>query len=259
MSCPRPNTVRSNPKDVGELAEPLRSRIWTAMQDAPRKKLVLVSGFRDPGRQWDLRHERCRGRECDRGCKGYPVTAVPYASNHQKRLAADMGGYDLDWLINNRQKYGLGLTVRSENWHFEASGTDSRTGKRIGSPTVRIIPFGNTPTPTPTPKPKDEFMAALTEAEQREMLTNSRLTVQNMQKRAFAMRDPRDGRVWVFGDGGRWWVRNMEALNIMVWHGLVAGFPASGIPVATVIQIEGVPEVDVPTDVEALIAALPAE
>lgn len=159
MSCPRPNTVRSDPKAVGELAEPLRSRIYTAMQDAPTRGLVAVSLYRDPGRQWDLRHQRCRGRECDPACKGYPVTAVPAqlingqwvgGSKHQHRKAADMGGRDLDWLIANRARYGLGLTVRSEDWHFEAEGTDSRTGRKIGAPTVRILPYPGTSRPPTT-------------------------------------------------------------------------------------------------------------
>lgn len=175
MSCARPNTPRSNPKAVGELAEPLRSRIAQAIRDAPTGGLVLVSGLRDAGRQWDLRHERCRGRECDRSCKGYPVTAVPWSSKHQTGEAADMGGRDLDWLIANRARYGLGLTVRSENWHFQATGVDTRTGHRIGAPTVTIRPYGATITP-PKPKPptpKDDFMA-LTDSEQRELLAAAR-------------------------------------------------------------------------------------
>ena len=156
MACRRPDTPRSDTKSVGELAEPLRSRIATAIGDCPHG-LVLMSGYRDPGRQWDLRHERCPGRECDRSCRGYPVTAVPYASRHQTREAADMGGTGLSWLIARRAAYGLGLTVRSENWHFEAAGVDTRTGRRIGAPPVPIRPYSTGPTtpapitPTPTP------------------------------------------------------------------------------------------------------------
>ncbi len=122
MSCPRPSTPRSDPKDIGELAEPLRSRLHTLMGDAPDRGLVLVSGFRDPGRQWDLRHERCPGRECDRGCRGVPLTAVPGRSNHQKRTAADIGGTNLTWANRVKASYGLATPVKGEPWHFEAAG-----------------------------------------------------------------------------------------------------------------------------------------
>jgi peptidoglycan hydrolase-like protein with peptidoglycan-binding domain len=127
MSCLRPNTPRSNPKDIGELAEPLRSRLRTMMDDAPGHGLVLVSGFRDPGRQWDLRHERCPGRECDRGCRGFPLTALPGRSNHQRRTAADIGGRNLAWANRVKARYGLATPVRGEPWHFEAAGRPSVT------------------------------------------------------------------------------------------------------------------------------------
>ena len=162
MSCPRPNVPRSDPKDIGELAEPLRSRIWTATKMAPRRLLILNSGYRDPGRQWDLRHDRCRGRECDRRCKGYPTTGLPAqwdgtkwvgGSKHQHRKAADMAGLDLDWLIRNRFAFGLVLTVRGERWHFEAEGVDYLTGRWSPAPTVRIIPY---PTGETRPDPQDE-------------------------------------------------------------------------------------------------------
>lgn len=251
MSCPRPNTPRSDAKSVAELAEPLKSRIWTVIQDAPTKGLVLVSGFRDPGRQWDLRHDRCPGRECDRACKGYPITAVPYASNHQKRTAADMGGRDLNWLIANRARYGLGLTVRSENWHFEASGTDTRTGLKIGNPTVRIIPYGDKPKP-PEP-PKETFLMSLTEKEQRELLSNSRTALEKlaaMPTRDFVLRDPDNASVWVIGSGGRWWVKTMEALNLLIWTGKVAGLGTDGIPVAQRVWLDSIPIIATPDDVE---------
>lgn len=142
MTCLRPNVARSDPRSVAELAEPLRSRIAQAITDAPGRGLVLVSGYRDSGRQWDLRHERCPGRECSTACKGYPVTARPGTSKHEKRLAADMGGAALSWLIAHREAYGLALTVASENWHFEAGARDTRTGRVHNRPTVAIRPFG---------------------------------------------------------------------------------------------------------------------
>lgn len=158
MSCARPNTPRSNPKDLGELERPLRDRLWTMFQDAPAKGLTLVSGYRDPGRQWDLRHDRCPGRECDSGCKGHPTTALPGRSNHGKRKAADVGGRDLRWFVANVHRYGLHLPVPGENWHAEVAGT----------PTVRILSY---PGPAydqtvlpPAPRPFRTFAKNATDA-----------------------------------------------------------------------------------------------
>lgn len=121
-----------DPHDVGALKEPLRSRIYTAIQDAPNNGLALVSGARSPWQQYLLRVERVgASRAFNRNYPGSPRTAIPYSSNHQKGLAADMGGRDLGWLIAQESRYGLARTVRSENWHFEA----------VGSPIVRIIPY----------------------------------------------------------------------------------------------------------------------
>ena len=146
MGCPRPNTPRSDPYDIGELAEPLRSRIWTAVLMAPGHGLVLVSGFRDPGRQWDIRHDRVpHGQECNPAVKAHPATAVPYSSDHQRRTAADMGGRALQWLIDHRASLGLALTVSSEDWHFSADRKDTRTGRVHNHPTIPIIPYGVIP------------------------------------------------------------------------------------------------------------------
>jgi hypothetical protein len=131
VSCARPNTPRSNPKDLGELERPLRDRLWTMFQDAPSKGLALVSGYRDAGRQWDLRHDRCPGRECDSRCNGHPTTALPGRSNHGKRKAADVGGRDLRWFVANVRRYGLHLPVPGEDWHAEVAG----------APTVRILTY----------------------------------------------------------------------------------------------------------------------
>ena len=238
------------------------------MQDAPRRKLVLVSGYRDPGRQWDLRHERCRGRECDGGCKGYPVTAVPAilrngiwvgGSRHQHREAADMGGLDLDWLIQNRHRYGLVLTVKSENWHFGVGRKDVRSGVKNPQPTVRILKYGQGASkpapvePSPPPPRKGLFMD-LTPNEEREILTKVRTIDAAMPRKDFVMRDRRDGRVWVFSDSGRWWVRNMDALSLLIFAGKVQGFGPEGIPNAPPGQvgynmIDGVPEIVTPTDI----------
>lgn len=178
--CQRPNVPRSDAKDLGELEKPLRDRIWTAMQHSPRKSaggpsgLALVSGYRDPGRQWDLRHERVpAGQECNPKVKAYPATAVPYASDHGRRKAADVGGVDLLWLYRNCRAFGLWHNVSTENWHYVVSGT----------PTVRIIEYPGvaydnagpiTPPvpPIPTP-PKDTFLMALTDAQQKHVLARA--------------------------------------------------------------------------------------
>lgn len=173
--CERPNVPRSDAKDLGELEKPLRDRIWTAMQHSPRKSaggpsgLALVSGYRDPGSQWDLRHERVpHGQECNPRVKAYPATAVPYASDHGRRKAADIGGVDLLWLYRNCRAFGLWHNVSTENWHYVVSGT----------PTVRIIeypgvaydnagPIRPAP-PIPTP-PKETFLMALTDQQQADL------------------------------------------------------------------------------------------
>jgi hypothetical protein len=102
------------------------------MQDAPNDGLTLVSGARSPWQQYLLRRDRVGAALAfNRNYPGHPRTAIPYSSNHQKGLAADMGGRDLSWLIAQESRYGLARTVRSENWHFEA----------VGNPVVRIIPW----------------------------------------------------------------------------------------------------------------------
>lgn len=135
MGC-QPPVSYSNPRDLGQVAAPLRDRLWTAQLMAPRHGLVLVSGKRTDWMQWLLRHERCPGRECDPTCKGHPQTALPGRSHHRNLdavvSAADMGGIDLDWLGRNEQSFGLNRPVKGEKWHFENHGT----------PTVRIVPYG---------------------------------------------------------------------------------------------------------------------
>lgn len=133
--------VFADPKDVGQLAEPLRSRIYTAILDCNahfgREALVLVSGRRSPWQQYLLRRERVGAALAfDRRYPGSPRTAIPYTSQHQKGLAADMGGEGLSWLIAHESRYGLARTVSGERWHEEA----------VGNPIARIVPYpGSTP------------------------------------------------------------------------------------------------------------------
>jgi hypothetical protein len=143
----------ADPHDVGELAEPLRSRIYTVIQDAPNNGLVLVSGRRSPWQQYLLRVERVgSSRAFNRNYPGVPRTALPYRSQHQQGLAADMGGTAMSWLSQNRTRYGLARTVSSENWHYEA----------VGTPTARILPYpGSEPEEPFTVAQYEEIMARL--------------------------------------------------------------------------------------------------
>lgn len=128
MSC-KPPVAFANPRNVAELAEPLRSRVAKLIADAPRGGLLLVSGRRTPYQQWLLRHDRVPGRECDPLAKANPPTAVPGRSKHQSGLAADLGGLDLDWAGARAMHYGLSRPVRGEPWHFEPTP---------GNPTLTI-------------------------------------------------------------------------------------------------------------------------
>lgn len=138
----RPNTKRSDPTDPRQLAEPLGTRVRAMIADCPhRGELGLVSGFRDPGRQWDLRAQRVGAKLAYTSPPtGRPVTGVPArwngsawvgGSRHQHGEAADFGGTirAMEWMRANRERYGLALTVPSEGWHVEANKRDVRTGR----------------------------------------------------------------------------------------------------------------------------------
>ena len=145
MSCARPNTPRSDPHDWGQLANPLRDRLWTMCEDFG---LVPISLYRDPGRQWDLRHERVPGHECDSRYKGHPTTAVPATFNpatgqweggslHQHRQAGDVDGWRLHEALAVCIEYGLCAPVRGENWHYQTHPTakPTRPIRRYPGPT----------------------------------------------------------------------------------------------------------------------------
>lgn len=136
MAC-RPPVSYANPRDLGQVQAPLRDRLWTAMQDAPRGGLILVSGKRSTWQQYLLRQAHgCMNRECDSGCKGTPLTARPGRSHHENLrsdfAAADMGGIDLDWLGRNESNYGIARVVPGERWHFEV----------VSAPRVKINRYG---------------------------------------------------------------------------------------------------------------------
>lgn len=179
----RPNTPKSDPKAIAELAEPLRSRVHTLIEDCPWPgELGLVSGLRDPGTQWDLRLARVGLANIWRfPPKGNPTTAVPArwnpatqqwegGSNHQRGTAADLGGTEraMAWWSRVRESYGLARTVTRERWHAEANGRDVLTGRRHDRPTVTIRPYGEPTTPiTPTPDPEDIDVTKAAELEDR--------------------------------------------------------------------------------------------
>lgn len=165
--CPRPQTVRSDPYDLGQLEAALCDRIYTMFVDAPRRGLTLVSGYRDPGRQWDLRVERVGLKNaCNRAVAAHPATAIPYASKHQTREAADIGGIDLNWAVANHRAYGLWRAVPSELWHYQL-GSWAPTVRILRYPGKRYTDSSNPstpdpgpaepPTPPPAPKEWDEM------------------------------------------------------------------------------------------------------
>lgn len=145
--CPRPTDPPKDAKALRDVAEPLRSYMNTAIVDARSVglSLVLVSGGRADSQQWDLRHERVPGHECDPAYKGKPQTALPGKSRHRNTgkiengklvAAADMGGA-LSWLHARSACYGIHFPVNGEYWHVEVTGR---------APTCTIIPF-NAPVP----------------------------------------------------------------------------------------------------------------
>lgn len=151
----RPNTPKSDSKDISLADEPLRSRAAQMVADCPYKgELGYVSVVRDPGTQWDLRDQRVgRANIWKSPPTGRPVTALPArwngkewvgGSKHQVGEAVDFAGTEraMVWMHANREAYGLARTVRTERWHMEANRRDTITGRIHDKPTARIRPFG---------------------------------------------------------------------------------------------------------------------
>jgi len=163
----RPNTPKSDSKDISLLDEPLRSRANQMIHDCPYPgELGIVSGLRDPGSQWDLRLWRVGLKNIwNAAIKGHPTTAVPArynfatgewegGSKHQEGKAVDFGGTEraMTWMHANREAYGLARTVPSERWHQEADRVDTITKRLHNNPTVPITPFDQHTTTTPIPE-----------------------------------------------------------------------------------------------------------
>ncbi len=157
MSCAPPPVSYADPTDVGQLAEPLRSRIAALIGHAPTGGLVLISGRRSPYQQWLLRHQRCPGQECDPACAGRPRTALPGASNHQRGTAADLGGRELAWARSVMRLYGLHTPVTGEAWHFEV---DPAVPPSVSIPTWRPSGPGHASWQPIRPGDTDQTIAA---------------------------------------------------------------------------------------------------
>lgn len=150
---PPPYSI-SDPKDWGQLAEPLRSRLLQARSDchAAHPTWVLLglnSGKRTDWMQYGMRVGRVpRGEEWNPAYHGFPLTAIPGRSNHRNLGLVD-GRYieaadlyqnqALTWLHQHQADYGIHFPLPSEYWHAEVHGT----------PRVHITAFKGTPTTTP--------------------------------------------------------------------------------------------------------------
>lgn len=95
--------------------------------------LQLVSGFRDPQRQIELRRKNCGPSNYDiyqkpsRLCN--PQTAIPGTSNHEKGVAVDFQNMssknaNYDWLTKNAPAFGFynDYAKTKEYWHWSTNG-----------------------------------------------------------------------------------------------------------------------------------------
>lgn len=103
-----------------------------ALLDAARADGVELtgSGYRDPGRQIELRRAHCGSSNYavyqapSSACS--PPTAVPGTSMHERGLAIDFsncphGSACFGWLSVNAGRYGL-YNLPSESWHWSTTG-----------------------------------------------------------------------------------------------------------------------------------------
>lgn len=72
-----------------------------------------------------------------------------------------------------------------------------------------------------------------------------RTAIGALAQKAIALRDPRSGRVYIISEAGRWWVRNRDALNLLLISGQVAPFRGQ-VPVADPDWLDGIPIIDEP-------------
>lgn len=141
-------------------------------------------------------------------------------------------------------------------WHvmFGAPGPWTKARGKVCPGKARIAQIHNEIMPrlramgdTPNPPTTGDFLVSGS-PETAEALAILRRIEASMPRKAFAIRDPRDARVWVMTDSGRWWVRNMDALSLLIWTGQVQGFGPEGIPLGTIAQIDGTTEISPPDE-----------
>lgn len=80
--------------------------------------------YRSPAEQYQLRHQRCPGREYDPSCKGNPPTAIPGKSRHETGDAIDFENLSagaFEWLVEHASTYGI-YNLPSERWHWSTDG-----------------------------------------------------------------------------------------------------------------------------------------
>jgi hypothetical protein len=81
-------------------------------------RVYLVSGYRSHDEQQALWDEAVAKYGPD---EARNWVAPPGNSNHEKGLAADLGG-DLDWAHQHAGEFGLSFPMSWENWHIEPAG-----------------------------------------------------------------------------------------------------------------------------------------
>ena len=106
--------------------------------------------------------------------------------------------------------------------------------------------LGRTPTPAPAPVLEEQFMPALTDAEQRELLRRVRSIDATAARKPVPVRDPRDDKVWIIDGDSRWHVPNSTVLNVLIFTGQVQGFGTDGIARADPTWLDPIPVVAAP-------------
>lgn len=104
--------------------------------------VYVVSGYRDEARQqqlWDAAVKKYGSAEAAR------KWAPPGHSNHEKGIAADLGG-DLKLAHDLAPSVGLYFPMSHENWHVEPVGSRSSSSPLAYTPPPDV-PAGQTPVP----------------------------------------------------------------------------------------------------------------
>ena len=111
--------------------------------------------------------------------------------------------------------------------------------------TARLI------TGTPLPPPTEEPLMVTKDDEQkiRSIVTDALRPILDAlagaARKAVAVRDPRDRKVWIITEAGRWHVPSREPLDVLVFTGQVAAY-GDKIPVADPKWLDQVPVIDQP-------------